>query len=103
MVTGPYRRVWFLSACTYIPTAREVGLIILDALNKWVKIKCVWLILRICIRRRVVVYPRLLSGNWATYHLQKFDVVEGWMMHLIIHVHVADGSVIIIVYCSFIP
>ena len=34
-----YRGVWFLSACAYIPTAREVGLIIQDALNKQVKIK----------------------------------------------------------------
>ena len=37
----------FLSACAYIPTAREVRLIIQDALNKQVKIKWVWLTLRV--------------------------------------------------------
>ena len=42
-----YRRVWFLSACAYIPAAREVGLIIQDALNKQVKIKWVWLTLHV--------------------------------------------------------
>ena len=41
-----YRRVWFLSACAYIPIAREVGLIIQEALNKQEKIKWVWLTLR---------------------------------------------------------
>ena len=34
-----------LSACTYIPTQWEVGLIIHDALNKQVKNKWVWLTL----------------------------------------------------------
>ena len=42
-----HRRVWFISICAYIPTAREVGLIIQDALNKQVKIKWVWLTLHV--------------------------------------------------------
>ena len=50
-----YRGVWFLSACAYIPTAREVGLIIQDALNKQVKLKWVWPTLRATIDQRVDV------------------------------------------------
>ena len=53
-----YRRVWFLSACAYIPTAREVGLI-QDALNRQVKIKRVWLTLRVDLH--VDMCPRSLA------------------------------------------
>ena len=48
-VLNTLRRVWFLSACAYIPTAREMELIIQDALNKQVKIKWVWLTLRVAL------------------------------------------------------
>ena len=33
-----YRRIWLISACAYISTARKVGLIIQDALNKQVQL-----------------------------------------------------------------
>ena len=51
----------FFSACTYIPTAMEVGLIIQDALNKQVKFKWVWLTLHAHIDLHVDMYLRLLE------------------------------------------
>ena len=33
-----YRRIWLISACAYISTARKVGLIIQGALNKQVQL-----------------------------------------------------------------
>ena len=55
-----YHRVWFLSACAYIPTAREVGLIIQDTLSNQEKIKWVWLTLL------VDLHIDLYQDVWST-------------------------------------